>query len=161
MHLNKFFDSVRIASAQVGFGLAAPRRPLFRRSAASTQPAVLARRRARRNTMMLGALVAILTLGAVFWPPRHGAVIVVMPPWIETADAERRIQAAGGVVFAPSDGDVRLLGLSVARTAIGAHPGFMSRLFWSGGLAFSAQPLFWLEDQIEGASAWARGPDAL
>lgn len=143
-----------IALSQLGLAplwLRAPRRAAIDVAEATR---LRGRRRRRRRFAAVVALVALTGVVVSFWPPRHGAMLVVMPPWVESAEAERRIAAAGGLALSAEDGDVAVFGLRLARMAIGADPDFAAAAAAEGALVLDAGPILWLDDKLAGVAAF-------
>lgn len=144
MPLKKFADTLSIAAYQTGLAPRLRGRLELRRRA--RQFGAYWRRVRRRAALMLGACFGLSVI--LFWPPSHGAVLVVAGPWVSPAEIERRIQEAGGVALTAADGDVSVFGVRIARKAIGADPNFARAALGQGALVLDAGPVLWLESRF-------------
>ncbi|MCI4666084.1 MAG: hypothetical protein MRY74_15315 [Neomegalonema sp.] len=160
MRLHAYAATVHIAIAQIGL---APSLGAFIRSRRSRTAAVARAQAARRHRRALAAVGLCLgfCFSVIFWPPSHGAMLIVTPPWFAAQAAEAKIAEAGGVVLSAQDGDVRLFGFAVARTVIGAGPSFRSRVLWRGALPLDARPVIWLREQAVAFRTFLRGDPPL
>ncbi len=152
MRLADVAASARIALVQRGL---APRAYLMLAAPADPQSLAKARARRRRRRRLRAAAIVLFVVAAVavFAPPSHGAMLVVLPPWVDAAEAERWILEAGGLAYSAEDGDVELFGLRVARMAIGADPDFATAALADGVVVLDAGPLFWIDEKIASVAA--------
>lgn len=146
MSLIQAIEYGRVILEQTGF---APRIVRAQRFEAHDPDGVeRARRRRRRRFALVVLAVAVTGAVADVAPPRHGAMLVVMPPWINAAEAERRIAEAGGVALSAEDGDVALFGVRLARMAIGVEPAFADAARAQGAFVLDAAPILWLDETL-------------
>lgn len=154
MDIAALMTSFRLGLYQLGLAPGLLSGARLRAHAARSVQEQQAARRWRGRFKLLAAAAAMVGAAAIFAPPGHGAMLVVLPPWIDTAEAERRILEAGGVPLSAEDGDLQIFGVRIARIAIGADREFASTAFDHGAFILDAGPILWIDDKMSRVAAW-------